>query len=218
MGGRERSRVVHRHAHSPLAICWDVGGDADGNVREGGRETWLTFVLFLKPLLPSIQMYLQVFLACRRRCLVGHETYSASTLPFWSSSGRVRYRGACRNRSGDAYSCTWRGCREEEEGQLRLSRRVKLESSSSWRARAVGVTYLAALLTMTLSAMMGGQRRWMDGEVEMDGWMDGWMDGVLRTVFIEERKQGKRVRWWNSASSLLFDAAASRPVGPLLKA
>ena len=44
---------------APLAICWDVGGDEeDGNVREGGRKMWLTFVLFLRPLLPSIQMYL----------------------------------------------------------------------------------------------------------------------------------------------------------------
>ena len=32
----------------------------------------------------------------------------------------------------------------------------EVESFSSRRARAVGVTYLAALLTMTLSAMMGG--------------------------------------------------------------
>jgi hypothetical protein len=34
MCGRERSRVVHRHAHSLWAICWDDGDDGeDGELR-----------------------------------------------------------------------------------------------------------------------------------------------------------------------------------------
>jgi hypothetical protein len=42
----------------------------------------------------------------------GIETYSASTLPFWSSSARVRFRGIDRDRSRSAYSYTSGGYRE----------------------------------------------------------------------------------------------------------